>query len=96
MAEPVERNRGERVRDGFLGLTGVQAASILPSSTTRNDERIKPKIVRPSRPASLGPGGVVGRPVPGGSAEALASASVTEGGDVFPGSDFKTIQIIQA
>jgi len=31
-----------------------------------------------------------------GSAEALASASVTEGGDVFPGSDLRTIQIVQA
>jgi hypothetical protein len=31
-----------------------------------------------------------------GSAEALASASVTEGGDVFPGSDFRTIQIVAA
>lgn len=30
------------------------------------------------------------------SAEALASASVTEGGDVFPGSDLKTIQVVQA
>jgi hypothetical protein len=30
-----------------------------------------------------------------GSAEALASASVTEGGDVFPGGDFRTIQITQ-
>jgi hypothetical protein len=31
-----------------------------------------------------------------GSAEALASASVTEGGDVFGGSDFRTIQIVAA
>jgi hypothetical protein len=31
-----------------------------------------------------------------GSAEALASASVTEGGDVFPGGDFRTIQIVAA
>jgi hypothetical protein len=30
-----------------------------------------------------------------GTAEALASASVTEGGDVFPGGDFRTIQITQ-
>jgi hypothetical protein len=30
-----------------------------------------------------------------GSAEALASASVTEGGDVFPGSDLRTIHIVQ-
>src|SRR6266540_3070367 len=31
-----------------------------------------------------------------GSAEALASASVSEGGDVFPGADLRTIQIVQA
>ena len=31
-----------------------------------------------------------------GSAEALASASITEGGDVISGSDLKTIQIVQA
>ena len=31
-----------------------------------------------------------------GSAQALASASVTEGGDVFPGGDFRTIQIVPA
>ena len=31
-----------------------------------------------------------------GSAEALASASVTEGGDSFTGSDFRTIQIVAA
>jgi hypothetical protein len=31
-----------------------------------------------------------------GSAEALASASVTEGGEVFPGADLRTIQIVQA
>src|SRR6266508_4460682 len=31
-----------------------------------------------------------------GSAQALASASVTEGGDVFPGDDLRTIQIVQA
>jgi hypothetical protein len=31
-----------------------------------------------------------------GTAEAVASASVTEGGDVFGGSDFRTIQIVLA
>jgi hypothetical protein len=31
-----------------------------------------------------------------GSAEALASASVTEGGEVFSGDDLRTIQIVQA
>lgn len=31
-----------------------------------------------------------------GSAEALASASITEGGDSFPGSDLRTIQIVLA
>lgn len=31
-----------------------------------------------------------------GSAQALASASITEGGDVFSGGDFITIQIVQA
>jgi hypothetical protein len=31
-----------------------------------------------------------------GSAQALASASITEGGDVFSGDDFITIQITQA
>ncbi len=31
-----------------------------------------------------------------GSAEAVASASVTEGGDVFAGSDFRTIRIVVA
>lgn len=31
-----------------------------------------------------------------GSAEALASASVVEGGDVFPGGDLRTIQIVPA
>jgi hypothetical protein len=31
-----------------------------------------------------------------GSAQALASASITEGGDVFSGGDFITIQITQA
>lgn len=31
-----------------------------------------------------------------GSAEALASASITEGGDFFTGSDLKTIQIVAA
>ncbi len=31
-----------------------------------------------------------------GSAEALASASITEGGDFFPGSDLRTIQIVLA
>jgi len=30
-----------------------------------------------------------------GSAEALASASVSEGGDVFPGADLRTIQLVQ-
>jgi hypothetical protein len=31
-----------------------------------------------------------------GSAQALASASVTEGGDFFPGDDLRTIQIVSA
>lgn len=31
-----------------------------------------------------------------GSAEALASASIEEGGDIFPGGDLRTIQITQA
>jgi len=31
-----------------------------------------------------------------GSAEALASASITEGGDVFSGAELRTIQIVQA
>jgi hypothetical protein len=31
-----------------------------------------------------------------GSAQALASASITEGGDFFPGDDLRTIQIVQA
>ena len=32
------------------------------------------------------------RPIPG-SAEAIASATVQEGGELFPGSDFRIIQI---
>jgi hypothetical protein len=31
-----------------------------------------------------------------GGAEASASASVTEGGEVFPGADLRTIQLVQA
>ena len=31
-----------------------------------------------------------------GSAEAEAFAAVEEGGDIFPGSDLRTVQIVQA
>jgi hypothetical protein len=67
-----------RIYDGRIAGTG----SIGPSPCDTLPHTVSVRVV--SSEGSFQPG----------SAEALASASVTEGGDFFTGSDFRTIQIV--
>ncbi|MGH2555444.1 MAG: hypothetical protein ACRDHO_06990 [Actinomycetota bacterium] len=69
-----------RIYDGVVAGTGTFGAT--PCDTL-------PHTVSVRVASSEGPFHV-------GSAEALASASITEGGDFFPGSDLRTIQIVAA
>lgn len=76
----VGQGGGVRIYDGVVVGTGTFGAT--PCDTL-------PHTVSVRVASSEGP-------FQAGSAEALASASITEGGDVFTGADLRTIQIVPA